>query len=301
LTQTSTLRIAHLSDPHLPPPGPVPLRSLFSKRALSVLSWRRIRRHHHRPEILARIVDDIAAHTPDLIAVSGDLTNFGLPAEYAAAARWLAGLPAPARTIMGNHDMMTTLEWRRGPALWSQWMADTPDTFPTITRLNGVALVGVNSGVPSPPTFATGRIGQTQADRLADALATLGRENRVRVVMIHHPPVRGLVTRRKALTDMKLFQDAIRRGGAELVLHGHSHKTTQTTLPGTATVVQGIASASFTAGDHTVSAERTAAWNRIDITRDPQGWSIHVTTRAITPDGTLAPAHAYRIAGALPV
>jgi len=301
LTQTSSLRIAHLSDVHLPPPDRVPLRTLFNKRALSVVSWRRVRSHHHRPEILSQIVADIAAHAPDLIAVTGDLTNFGLPSEYAAAARWLSALPAPARAIMGNHDMMTAIDWRRGPALWSQWMAEDAASFPVVTRMGPVALISVNSGVPSLPTFATGRVGREQAARLTQTLAALGRENVVRIVMIHHPPVRGLVRRRKALDDMRSFQKALRQGGAELVLHGHSHVTTHTTIPKSNISVQGVASASFVASHGRFTPHRAAAWNQLDITQDGPRWSIHVTTRAMDADGVIRPAHAYRIAGSISV
>jgi 3',5'-cyclic AMP phosphodiesterase CpdA len=50
------ITLAHLSDPHLPLPAPVPWRSVLNKRALSLLSWHRKRRHHHRPEILAALI-----------------------------------------------------------------------------------------------------------------------------------------------------------------------------------------------------------------------------------------------------
>ena len=78
-------RLAHLSDPHLPSPaGMGPLREWASKRTLSRLSWRR-KHYEHDPAVLAALTADIAAHSPDHIALTGDLTNFSTPVEYAAA------------------------------------------------------------------------------------------------------------------------------------------------------------------------------------------------------------------------
>ena len=67
------------------------LVELRLKRLVSGLAWRR-KVHHHRPEVLATLVADIAATGPDHIAVTGDLINFSTEAEYAAASDWLGTL-----------------------------------------------------------------------------------------------------------------------------------------------------------------------------------------------------------------
>ena len=53
-----------------------------------------------------------------------------------------------------------------------------------------------------------------------------------RVLLIHHPPVAGLTSRRRSLRDADAFAEVLRRRGAELVLHGHLHRTTLASLPG---------------------------------------------------------------------
>ena len=84
--------LAHLSDPHLPP-LPVPrLSELASKRALGFLNWTRNRHKHHRREALDALVHDLKAQAPDHIAVTGDLTNLALRAEFPLAARWLQSI-----------------------------------------------------------------------------------------------------------------------------------------------------------------------------------------------------------------
>src|SRR3546814_18678258 len=61
------------------------------------------------------------------LAVTGDLTNLSLPAEFAQAHGWLSGLGAPATVsvIAGNHDWLTGSvedEAASGLDLWRPWM-----------------------------------------------------------------------------------------------------------------------------------------------------------------------------------
>ena len=74
--------LAHLSDPHLPPLPSLSLRELAGKRALGALNWRRNRHAIHRRDVLDAVVADIQAQRPDHIAVTGDLVNLALEAEF---------------------------------------------------------------------------------------------------------------------------------------------------------------------------------------------------------------------------
>jgi 3',5'-cyclic AMP phosphodiesterase CpdA len=172
--------LAHLSDPHLPLPGRLPLRELLNKRLPSLLSWHLKRHRRHRPDILARLVADMHDHAPDLIMVSGDLTNLGLDCEYRAARGWLDALGDASRvmTVPGNHDALVAGAWERGAAQWQPyWQGDVPpDTddvthaFPVLRRRGPLALIGLSSAVASPPGFATGEVGAAQRARLAALL-----------------------------------------------------------------------------------------------------------------------------------
>jgi len=57
-------------------------------------------------EILAAGVPAINALAPDFVVFGGDLANHGDPASYAAFKGALSGLAAPARFVIGNHDML---------------------------------------------------------------------------------------------------------------------------------------------------------------------------------------------------
>ena len=146
-------RLAHLSDPHLPPPaGSAAPGELVSKRTLSRLAWRRKRRGHD-PRVLAAITADIAAFGCDHVAVTGDLTNFSTGAEFAAARTWLATLgPASDVTVSpGNHDALVAQEEDQRFAGLAPWVGDDgAEGFPYVRRRGEVALVNLCSAAPTP-------------------------------------------------------------------------------------------------------------------------------------------------------
>jgi 3',5'-cyclic AMP phosphodiesterase CpdA len=73
---------AHLSDPHLAIQSAPGLRSLMNKRLLGYLSWRTKRRAIHETQVLAALTQAIKQAQTDHIAITGDLTNIALPAEF---------------------------------------------------------------------------------------------------------------------------------------------------------------------------------------------------------------------------
>ena len=73
------LTFAHITDAHLTSPDPAGMHELLNKRMLGALSWRRRRRHIHRREVLDALVADLRREAPDHIAITGDLTQIGLP------------------------------------------------------------------------------------------------------------------------------------------------------------------------------------------------------------------------------
>ena len=85
----STFVLAHLSDPHLAPLPRPQLHELAGKRLGGFFNWQRNRRGVHLSAVLDRIVADLKSHAHDHIAVTGDLINLSLAAEFAQARAWL--------------------------------------------------------------------------------------------------------------------------------------------------------------------------------------------------------------------
>ena len=227
---------AHLSDLHLPPLPPVRPWQLAGKRVLGYWSWQRKRKHEHRAEVLRALSRDLREQAPDRLCVTGDLTNLGLPEEFARASDWLASLGPAERVslVPGNHDAYTRAATARIAAAWAPWLTgdDGRAGFPWLRLHGGVAFVGVSTAVPTAPFRATGRVGAAQLRRLRQRLRDAAGQAAIRVLLLHHPPQAGAVPRRRALSDASRLRGVLAEAGCELVLHGHAHVPLQTTLPG---------------------------------------------------------------------
>ncbi|BBK30433.1 3',5'-cyclic AMP phosphodiesterase CpdA [Stella humosa] len=287
-----SLTIAHFSDIHLAlPEGRPALGHLLSKRLLSYISWRRSRHRIHRRTVVDALLADVRAHAPDHVAVTGDLVNLSLPAEFAAARQWLETVGPPGRVtvVPGNHDALVPVPWADGLGRWQEWMQGDdappgPDAFPFVRVRGQVALVGVRSAVPTAPLLATGHIGQTQADRLSAILDDLGRRGLFRILLVHHPVHRAGESRRKALDDGERLTAVIARSGIELLLHGHGHVGRLDSLVGPAAPIAslGCSSASALPSHH----GEAARWHLLTITRTDRGWEANVVVRRLDGTGT---------------
>jgi 3',5'-cyclic AMP phosphodiesterase CpdA len=287
--------LAHLSDPHLPVPEAAPgtPSRLTAKRLSCLLSWKTKRKDIHRPEVLAALLKDIEAARPDHIAVTGDLINISLPREFAAARTWLAGLGSPERVTLvpGNHDRLADdLPPEQSFELWDGYMrGDQKGTvpFPFVRRRGPVALVGLSSAVPTPLFRAGGRLGEEQIAAAEECLTELGREEACRIVLLHHPPVapRRRIHARKMLRDHAEFSAAVTRAGAELILHGHSHRFGLARIEradGRYAPVLSVPSGSAVEHGH----GSAAGWNLYRFDRERDGtWRIEVSSRGLASTG----------------
>src|SRR5262252_1964285 len=177
--------LAHLSDPHLAPlPAPRPAE-LAGKRLLGFVNWRLRRRACHRRAVLDALVADVAAAAPDHVAVTGDLINLALEAEFEPARAWLARLGAADRVtaVPGNHDIYVRATAHRAAGAWAAHMSDTelgdaepaqrPLRFPFVRRRGPLALIGLCTALPTGPLLASGEVGPEQTARLAALLPQL--------------------------------------------------------------------------------------------------------------------------------
>jgi 3',5'-cyclic AMP phosphodiesterase CpdA len=275
-----------LSDPHLPSLPATRLRDLASKRALGYLNWTRNRHRHHRGEVLDALVADMRAQAPDHIAVTGDLVNLALEAEFAPSRAWLESIGGAEHVtvIPGNHDAYVRATSHRAAEAWGDYARGDGEsgsgTFPFLRRRGPLALIGLSSAVPTAPLMATGRLGKAQLAALDDILARLANEDLFRVLLVHHPL--HSTSRVKRLTDSRALQAVIRQHGVDLVLHGHDHVHSTVWLEGPRREIPaiGVPSASSTGHGHNPAA----AFNLFSVAREDGAWRCEQTVRAIDRD-----------------
>jgi 3',5'-cyclic AMP phosphodiesterase CpdA len=276
--------LAHLSDPHLAPLPRPRVLELVGKRATGYVNWRRKRQLVHRSDVLGRIVADLKQQAPDHIAVTGDLVNIAIAAEFKPAREFLESLGSTREVTLvpGNHDAYVRSGIGYSQLHWDAYMrGDDGGSFPFLRRRGPLALIGLSSAVPTAPFMATGRLGAEQITRLGELLERCA--GSFRVVMIHHPPASKPSRRFKRLLDGPAFRAALARHGAELIIHGHDHERALIHLDGPQRPIPvvGVPSASEASpGEHD-----PAGYNLYRIEGDNGAWRCEVVSRGLTPDG----------------
>ena len=295
-TAETTVTLAHLSDPHISCMENITLRDLASKRLLGFLRWKLHRSAEHSHSILPALQTDLRQTKPDQIAVTGDLTHLGLPSEYKKARNWLQSLGPPSQVtvIPGNHDSYVKIQWHHTMAHWMDYMISGPpreenpmlvnreSLFPSLRIRGCIAIIGISTARPSAPPLAVGSIGAGQLRRLETLLAQTAQKQLFRVLLIHHPPKPGTVSWRKRLTDAPGLGSVLDRYGAELILHGHAHRTLQNYLSSPNGDIPAIGVPSLSALGRT--PERRARYYIYRITPVSKAWNVRVEIRIYSPE-----------------
>ena len=287
-------RLAHISDIHLGPLPALTLLELASKRITGFVNWHRNRRRHLFANTLEILMEDIERRDPDHLAITGDLVNLASSLEIGTIAKWLedAGKPENISIVPGNHDAYVRGAYDKATKAWYPYMRGDqgPDewdeddhVFPYLRVRDKVAMIGCSTAVATPPFAASGYFGHRQARETVNMLRAAGEAGLFRVVMIHHPPIRGATSMHKRMIGIRRFGATISSGGAELVLHGHTHLNTVHWLRGQTKQVPvvGIASASQGPGGH----KPPAAYNMFSISGGPGQWNLMRERYALTADG----------------
>jgi 3',5'-cyclic AMP phosphodiesterase CpdA len=279
----TAFKLAHLSDPHLPPLPKARLSELAGKRALGYLNWTRNRRKYYRREVLDALVSDMQAQAPDHIAVTGDLVNLALEAEFAPARQWLTSVGEPhlVTAIPGNHDAYVRRTQHRFVEAFGEYLrgdeAPASSAFPFVRRRGPIALIGLSSAVPTAPLMATGTLGRAQIEALEQILTALSAEQAFRVLLVHHPLRSD--SRPKRLTDSAKLLALLKKHGVELILHGHDHIHSTMWFEGPDGKIPSIgvpAASALARGRHPA-----AAYNVYAIERDGNAWKCEQISRGI--------------------
>lgn len=289
-------RLAHFSDIHLGPLPGVTYRELASKRITGFIHWHRRRRLTLDNGVIDKISDDMLAADPDHIALTGDLVNLALEKEIETARLWLESLGEPydISVVPGNHDAYVPRALDRICQAWNAYMRGDGITgfpserFPYLRIRGPVAIIGVSSARATAPFMASGYFTEKQRRRTAKLLDEAEKRGLFRVVLIHHPPIRGATGPHKRLFGISRFQKMVLHHGAELVLHGHTHLPTVHRIdgPNGGTVpVVGVAAA----GQAHNGGKPPAHYNLFEIIGEPGSWQVRFIRRGVNDrDGQMA-------------
>lgn len=188
------------------------------------------------PGLPAGLHRAIRAAGPDLVAVSGDLTQRAWRSEFREARAFLAGLPEPLVVVPGNHDVQGRWRfWERFVHPFRNYRNIIDRNLETVWRGadDRLVVLGVNSARAAGwyLDWSRGRLSRRQMRRMAASVAAAG-PGTLRVLVVHHPPaVPPGGTARHLIGRLQEFTDAVATAGIDLVLAGHFHNSYAMELP----------------------------------------------------------------------
>tara|TARA_R110002020_G_scaffold26514_34_gene86064 strand:- start:2721 stop:3563 length:843 start_codon:yes stop_codon:yes gene_type:complete len=173
-----------------------------------------------RPELLDPLIEQINAFAPDLVAISGDLTQRARDKQFMRAREMIDRITAPCLIVPGNHD--TPLDhlierfftpWRR----YRKWIAQ--DLEPQ-EHDAGWSVIGINS--VNPLGWQRGKFGNRAVRRVETGFADTP-DDAFRIVVAHHPLEHQPEDTKKLTRGAETALPELARLGTDLYLSGHLH------------------------------------------------------------------------------
>ncbi len=174
-----------------------------------------------QPRVVEALVALAAQQRPDLVVLSGDITQRARPAQFRAAKAFVDRLGAPVVAVPGNHDIALFDLWARFTRPYARYAKAFGAELEPVHAAPDLLVVGVNT--TRAWRHKHGEVSAAQIDRVA-SLLTAASARQLRVVVVHQP---AAVTRAEDHVNLLRGHQAALRAwsaaGADLVLGGHIH------------------------------------------------------------------------------
>jgi len=169
-------------------------------------------------QAILRWVDDLQ---PDLVLLTGDITQRARRSQFTAARRFVQALQRPVLAVPGNHDIPLFNVMARWLNPYGGYRRALGPVLEPVVDIPGLLAIGVNSTRPS--RRKNGEVDAGQVERVAQRLRKANADC-LRVVLLHHP-VRAAVEsdQRNLLIGRELAIPAWIDAGVDLILGGHIH------------------------------------------------------------------------------
>lgn len=189
------------------------------------------------PEQIEAIEAIIQRDKFDVVAVSGDFSQRARSGEFQRAAVFLRDAQKVSKTIVvpGNHDVA----WWHAPfglgrpeKLYENYTKFISSELEPVLRVPGATFVGLNTshGVTLRTLTWNVRdisiIGDIRREQFKRAESAFSKTSvgDARVIVMHHNPVKGVLSQRHGLKRTTKILGAFAKMGVDLVLCGHDHQ-----------------------------------------------------------------------------
>ncbi len=174
-----------------------------------------------RPQVVAALAKLAREQGPDLLVLSGDITQRARPSQFRAARAFVERLGVPTLAIPGNHDVPLFDLWGRLRRPYARHAAAFGSDLEPSHSSRDMLVLGVNT--TRPWRHKHGEVSRTQIERVATRLAAAD-ARQLRVVVVHQPAaVMHAEDRPNRLRGAAAALERWAAAGADLVMGGHIH------------------------------------------------------------------------------
>lgn len=172
----------------------------------------------HQPVILTAFLQEVALNQPDLILISGDLTQRGRIHQYQELCAFLKQLPAQTLTVPGNHDIPLYNSLARFICPFRNYKRYVNPQTTSIFENSGLRILGVNS--VNPFQLKDGNLPHETLDSIKHYFNT--QDEKLNLLFFHHnfDYLEGL---HKPLKNAQEFLSYLKQSPIHLVCTGHLH------------------------------------------------------------------------------
>jgi 3',5'-cyclic AMP phosphodiesterase CpdA len=173
----------------------------------------------------------------DVVAISGDLSQRARAGEFLRARSFIRDADRVSKTIVvpGNHDV----KWWRAPvglgrhaAIYENYRTYISAELEPVLRVPGVTFVGLNTAHGVKAHTLTwnlrdvGVVGDLRRSQIARARAAFEASpaDDIRVIVMHHNPLKGELSQRHGLVNTPRVLGAFADLLVDVVLCGHDHQ-----------------------------------------------------------------------------
>jgi 3',5'-cyclic AMP phosphodiesterase CpdA len=164
----------------------------------------------------------VTALRPDVLAVSGDLTQRAKAEEFTQARAFLDRLPRPQIVVPGNHDIALYNLYGRFVEKLERYQRYIGDDLEPFHADGEIAVLGINTA--RSLTFKGGRVNVHQLARVAERFRELPKRV-IRILVAHHPLDLPAGSEHSTVRRSALAAAALSASGVDVVLSGHYHLT----------------------------------------------------------------------------
>ena len=177
------------------------------------------------PAVIDGLIESLEQADPDLIIISGDLTQRARASQFRKGEWFLNRLPCPYLIVPGNHDLPLYNLFKRFHRPWGNWTHFVTNDLAPVVHGDDFIVAGVNTARRWATLFdqTRGRISASQTGSAINHLKAAP-DTHLRILVAHHPfwlPEEQM--RRHLIGGRDKALATLRQVNVDMILSGHVH------------------------------------------------------------------------------